>query len=185
MTRCLRLAIAAVWVLSADLPACAQCGLAVAPAAETRWYRSEGWTIPGIDDAKRIAPIHWTTDGKAKDLHWPEGITVSVVVHDDDYRFITIPGAVFNDGGKKERLLQQSAYLYWMFRWEIHGKPYAYSYDLGSAHTGCGFSFDLIDDRGDGKFRLMVAPGHSVLNHSPGTVPEPPPLPAWTVKPSS
>jgi hypothetical protein len=184
MTAWRRLAMAAVGVLSATLPAVGQCGLAVAPAAETRWYRSDGWAIPGLEDAK-FRPLHVVVDGKQRDWHWADGVTVSVSLPDDNHRHLTIPGAVFDDNGSSKKLLEQSAYLYRIFRWEFKGRPYAYSYDLGSEHTGCGFSFDLIDDRGDGKFRLMASPGHSVMDRLPGAEPEPPPLPSWAVKPSS
>lgn len=183
MSRWLRLAMVAVGVLSAAHSAFAQCGLAVAPVDETRWYRNEGWEIAGLSDAK-FRPLHWMEDGKQKDWHWANGVTVSAYMPDDNHRQLTIPGATFDDSGSPKKLLEQSAYLYWISRWEIYGKPFAYSYYLGSAHTGCAFTFDLVDDRGDGKFRLMVAPGHSAMNHGPGADPEPPPLPSWTTKPS-
>jgi hypothetical protein len=176
--------MAAVGVLSAFHPAFAQCGLAVVPAAETRWYRSDGWAIPGLEDAK-FRPIHQVVDGKQIDWPWPDDVSVSAFMPDDNHRQLTIPGAVFDESGSSKKLLEQTAYLYWIFRWEIHGKPYAYSYDLGSAHTGCAFTFDLVDDRGDGKFRLMVSPGHIVMDHPPGVGPAPPPLPGWATKPSS
>jgi hypothetical protein len=176
--------MAAVGVFSSFLPAFAQCGLAVVPAAETKWYRSEGWAIPGLEGAK-FRPLHQVVDGKQIVWHWADDVTVSAFLPDDNHRHLTIPGAVFDDSGSSKKLLEQSAYLYWIFRWEFQGRPYAYSYDLGSEHTGCGFSFDLIDDRGDGKFRLMAAPGHSVMDHEPGADPEPPPLPVWAAKPAS
>jgi hypothetical protein len=174
----------AIGAVFAFLPAFAQCGLAVAPAAETRWFRSDGWAIPGLEDAK-FRPVHQVIDGKQIDWHWPDGVSVSAFLPDENHRHLTIPGAVFDDSGSSKKLLEQSAYLYWIFRWEIQGRPYVYSYKLGSEHTGCGFSFDLIDDRGDGKFRLMVSPGHSDMNHRPGADPVPPPLPTWATKPSS
>jgi hypothetical protein len=176
--------MAAVGVFSSFLPAFAQCGLAVVPAAETKWYRSEGWAIPGLEGAK-FRPLHQVVDGKQIVWHWADDVTVSAFLPDDNQRHLTIPGAVFDDSGSSKKLLEQSAYLYWIFRWEFQGRPYAYSYDLGSEHTGCGFSFDLIDDRGDGKFRLMAAPGHCVMDHEPGADPEPPPLPVWAAKPAS
>jgi hypothetical protein len=184
MARWRRLAIAAVGFLSAVLPAFAQCGLAVVPAAETRWYRSDGWAIPGLEDAK-FRPLHQMVDGKQKDSHWANGITVSAYMPDDNHRQLTIPGAVFDESGSSKKLLEQSAYLYWIFRWEVQGKPYAYSYNVGSTRIACSFTFDLVDDRGDGKFRLLISPGNSVMNRLPGSDPEPPPLPTWATNPSS
>jgi hypothetical protein len=62
----------------------------------------------------------------------------------------------------------------------MNGTPYAYSYELWP-DVACDANVDIIDDRGDGKFRLMTAPGHLIM----GKDPTPPPVPAWLSKPKS
>jgi hypothetical protein len=166
----------------ADFSLC-QCGFAIVPASEQRWIRTEGWPIPGLSDAKGFAKIHRTIDGKPKDYVWPEGITVSWVVHDDDYT-VRFPDAVFDDNGSHKRMLPRSFKLYRMLRWEMNGTPYAYSYELGPHDVACMASVDIVDDRGDGKYRLMTSPGHTLIG-PPGSNPEPPPVPKWLSDPRS
>jgi hypothetical protein len=161
----------------------AQCGFAIVPAADKNWYRNEGWQIPGLADAKGFAEIHRTTDGKPKDWVWPEGISVTWVAHDKDYD-VQFPDAIFDEGGSRKRMLPRRFKLYSMLRWEMHGTPYAYSYELGPYDVGCTASVDIINERGDGKFRLMVSPGHTLMV-PPGSTPEPPRVPEWLQKPKS
>jgi hypothetical protein len=66
----------------------------------------------------------------------------------------------------------------------VNGTPYAYSYELGPYDVACLSSVDIIDDRGDGKFRLMTSPGH-MLMVAPDRTPEPPPIPEELQKPKS
>ena len=161
----------------------AQCGFAIVPAADTHWYREQGWPIPGLSDAKGFAKIHRTVDGKPKDWVFPEGITVSWVAHPDNYH-VQFPDAIFDDNGSQKRMLARSFKLYQMVRWEMNGTPYAYSYELGPHDVACMATVDIIDDRGDGKFRLMASPGHT-LTVAPGHDPVPPPVPEWLQKPKS
>jgi hypothetical protein len=179
----LKLGFAALLACSVASPCVAQCGFAIVPAADAHWYREQGWPIPGLDDAKGFAKIHRTIDGKPKDWVWPEGITVSWVVHGEDYN-VQFPDAVFDENGSQKRMLPRSFRLYQMLRWEMDGTPYAYSYELGPYDVACTASVDIIDDRGDGKFRLMISPGH-LLMAPPGQNPEPPPVPEWLQKPKS
>jgi len=166
-----------------SLPSSAQCGFAIVPATDKHWYRNEGWTIPGLSDAKGFASIHRTIDGKPKDWVWPEGITVKWVAHDESYD-IQFPDAIFQEDGSRKRMLPRRFKLYRMFRWEMNGSPYAYSYELGPYDIACSASVDLIDDRGDGKFRLLISPGHTLMS-LPGRNPEVPPVPEWLQKPKS
>jgi len=160
-----------------------QCGFAIVPVAEQHWIRSEGWPIPGLDDAKGFGKIKLATDGKSNGYTFPEGITVSWVAHDKGY-VVSFPDAVFDDDGKQKRMLPRKFELYQMLRWEINGKPYAYSYLLGPYDVACTASVDIIDDQGDGSFRVMSTLGHP-LAVPPGMNPEPPPLPKWAVRPTS
>jgi hypothetical protein len=160
----------------------AQCGFAIVPAADKSWHRNEGWPIPGLSDAKGFSVIHRTIDGKPNDFVWPEGLSVTWVVHDKGYD-VQFPDAAFDEDGSRKRMLPRRFLLYQMLRWEMNGTPYAFSYLLGPYDVACTASVDIIDDRGDGKFRLMVSPGHTLMN-ARGNTPEPPPVPAWLQKPN-
>jgi hypothetical protein len=178
MARWKKVALAALIACSYPSLSPAQCGFAIEPAADVHWYREQGWQPPGLNDAKRIGPLNVTINGVPK--VWPEGITVSVVVHDDGYR-VRFPEAVFEDNGTRKKMLPRSFELSQMVRWEMHGTAYAYSYFLLPLDMLCIATVDIIDDRGDGKFRLMASPGHTVM----GREMAPPPVPEWLNKPKS
>lgn len=112
-----------------NLPFSAQCGFAIVPAADKEWHRNEGWTIPGLTDAKGFAKIHRNISGKSEDWVWPEGISVVWVVHDRDYD-VQFPDAVFDENRSRKRMLPRRFKLYAMLRWEMNGTPYAYSLSL-------------------------------------------------------
>jgi hypothetical protein len=183
MNRQLILGPAVLLGIAFSAPCPAQCGFAIVPAADTHWYREQGWPIPGLDDAKGFANIHWTVDGRPKQIPLPDGVTVAWVVHSDDHH-VQFPDAVFDQNGSPMRMLPQVFKLYQMLRWEMNGTPYAYSYELGPLDIACMATVDVIDDRGDGKFRLMTSPGHLLFGPS-GREPEPPPVPVWLQKPKS
>jgi hypothetical protein len=183
MNRLLILVPAALFGIALCVPCFAQCGFAIVPAADTHWYREQGWPIPGLDDAKGFAKIHLTVDGKPEQLPLPDGVTVAWVVHGDDY-YVRFPDAVFDQNGSPMRMLARSFKLYEMLRWEMNGTPYAYSYELGPLDIACSATVDIIDDRGDGKFRLMTSPGHPMIGPASSGY-EPPPVPAWLQKPKS
>jgi hypothetical protein len=175
-----RIALVAVVAFSCSLPSSAQCGFAIEPAAtaDIRWYREQGWQLPGLQDATKIAPLAVTINDQPK--VWPEGISVSMVYHDEDYR-VLFPEAIFDDSGIEKKMLARIFTLKQMVRWEMHGTPYAYSYYLWPFDVACDARVDIIDDRGDGKFRLMVSPGHPIT----GPQAAPPPVPEWLNKPKS
>jgi len=173
-----KVALAALAAFVYPFPSSAQCGFAIEPAAEVHWYREQGWRPPGLDDAKRIGPLNLTINGVQK--VWPEGITLSAVLHGEDYR-VQFPEAVFEDNGAQKKMLPRSFVLKQMVRWEMNGTPYAYSYYLLPLDVACISTIDIVDDRGDGKFRLMISPGHPVW----GRDPSPPPVPEWLNKPKS
>jgi hypothetical protein len=179
----LKIGFLSLIVCSCVFPCAAQCGFAIVPAAETRWYKSDGWTIPGLSDAKGFAAIHRTLDGMSKDWVLPEGITVSWVAHDQGYH-VQFPDAFFDDNGSRKRMLPRKFLLYQMLRWQMNGTTYAYSYVLGPQDVACTASVDIIDDRGDGKFCLMTSPGHTTPIPARND-PVPPPLPAWLQKPKA
>ena len=178
-----RVAIAGLALGLISYPSSAQCGFAIVPAADNNWFRSEGWPIPGLSDAKGFAAIHRTNDDKPDDFAWPEGVTVTWVAHDKSYE-VQFPEAVFEENGSRKRMLPRQFALYSMLRWQMNGVTYAYSYELGPHDVACTSSVDLIDDRGDGKFRRMISPGHTLLAHR-GQTPPAPPIPDWIQKPKA
>jgi hypothetical protein len=183
MARWQRVALVALAAWFGPFQCTAQCGFAIVPAADKNWHRNEGWPIPGLSDAKGFAKIHRTINDKPADWVWPEGISVAWVTHDKGYN-VQFPDAVFEDDGLRKRMLPRRFILYSMLRWEMNGTPYAYSYEVGPYDVGCIASVDIIDDRGDGKFRLMTSPGHT-LTVRPGSTPEAPRVPEWLQKPTS
>ena len=172
MKVCTVLMMVLVWPFTAT----AQCGFVVEPAATTRWYLSEGWQLPGVTGAKIKGPLKVSINGKAP--AWPEGVTLSEV--HPNQAFATFPEVQFNDNDKPKIMRTARFDIVQLWRWEIHAKPYAYSYALARPGIGCEFSIDLLDDRGDGIFRTMILPGHTLLTREL----QPPPVPDW-VKPKS
>jgi hypothetical protein len=157
----------------------AQCGFDAQPAALTRWYREQGWPLPGLSDAKAIEPYSLQFDGKPR--AWPEGITVFVLVHKDGYQ-LRFPGLMFDDNGARKKMVPQTFELEQLLRWKYRGVTYAYRYYIWPLSYACDAVVDLIDDRGDGKFRLLLSsPGESFMAPNP----VPPPVPAWLTKPNS
>lgn len=160
-----------------------QCGFVVQPAASISWYRKEGWKVPGVTDSQAIKPVELTVNGQRPD--WPAGVAVSMIIHKRGYQ-VTFPAAIFEGDGKRKRMRPTVGSLRLLLRWEMNGKPYAYSYELESSRYLCTFSVDIVDDKGDGIFRTMVTPGHLLhSSHLPSPGPQPPPLPEWLKKPVS
>jgi hypothetical protein len=172
-----KFALVAAAFIVGPLAACAQCGFAFEPAAAVRWYRSEGWIIPGLADANAIAPIRLEIEGKPAPWSFPEGVTAHWVQHGAGYR-VTFPAAIFERGGQRTKMLEREFVLYQMVRWEVNDRPYAYSYVLGPLDVACTANVDIIDEDGDGVFRVMTPDGHILSRHA-----EAPPVPDWARKP--
>lgn len=68
-----------------------------------------------------------------------------------------------------------------LLRWEYHGKVYAYSYYLYPPPDACDAVVDIVDDRGDGKFRLLLPTWYTIMRLDR----EPPALPSWLKEPQS
>lgn len=180
MSRRWKFAIITAAFLAGPVAICAQCGFAFEPAAAVRWYRNEGWKIPGLADAKAIVPINHEIDGKPVPWDFPEGITVHWVQHNAGYR-VTFPTSIFERDGQRTKMLAREFILYQMVRWEVNGKPYAYSYELGPLDVACTANIDIIDDKGDGIFRVMTPNGHTLMGQKPMS----PPIPEWAKPPKS
>jgi hypothetical protein len=178
MKRWLTFAFGALVVSSWPLSSPAQCGFSITPAAVVRWYREAGWQTPGVADAKSISKVNLTVNDKP--FVWPDGITVSMVVHEDNYR-VRFPEAIFDENGNSKKMHSSIFQLARLLRWEMNGKTYAYSYELWPERTLCTATVDIFDDKGDGKFRLMTLPGHIIDVQNPVA----PPVPEWLKEPKS
>jgi hypothetical protein len=157
----------------------AQCGFIVEPAQSKHWFRNEGWPLPGVKDAKAIHPFHLRADEYPK--AWPDGISASLIVHKDGYQ-VRFPDVVFSENGTRKRLRARDFELEQLLRWEYRGTPYAYTYYLYPPSYACDAVVDIVDDRGDGKFRLMIPTPFSIDS---GNNPIPPSVPEWLNKPKS
>jgi hypothetical protein len=171
MTR-MRTMLAVLAMFCFCVPMLAQCGFVAEPVSENRWYRSSGWELPGAKSGK-IIPTEVIINGKPP--AWPEGMRVSVIVHRKGYH-ANFPAAVFEEAGQPKKMKARSLTLQQLLRWEIKGKVYAYSYTLVPDRSLYVFSVDIVDDRGDGVFRLMT---DRSLRFSP------PALPEWAKKPTT
>ena len=174
----MKLAAVAVILCFSSLSMFAQCGFVAEPVSGTSWYRSDGWQLPGVRDGRSHGPIKVTINGQQPS--WPDGVTVSELMHGKNYR-VRFPAAVFRDGLKTRKMRARMLDLYKLVRWDINGKPFAYSYLLHPDGHLCVFSVDLIDDKGDGIFRVMVTPGHALVRLDS----QPPALPEWAKKPTT
>jgi hypothetical protein len=159
-------------------PFSGQCGFSVKPIEDVKWYREAGWPTPGVADAKSVSKVERNINGVP--FVWPEGLTVSAIVHRHNYQ-VLFPAAIFFDNGVHKRMLPSVFQLGQLLRWEMNGKIYAYSYLIEPHDLLCFTTVDLIDDKGDGKFRVMISPGHLTI----GPNPVPPPIPEWLKKPKS
>jgi hypothetical protein len=173
--------VLALGAVVSALPALAQCGFQSKPIAGFSWYRAEGWPTPGIDDADSVALLTVNRDGlplivDGRKSDWPEGLTASRLMHERDYHLV-FPAAVYEDNGQRRQLQPAGFSLVALLRWDVRGKPYAYSYTILSDTVACGFSMDLIDDVGDGKFRILKSSDRMTIGF--------PPIPAWVSKPNS
>jgi hypothetical protein len=143
----------------------AACDFAYDPASVPKYYREQGWALPGVADynphAKASfenAPISGTIPGAVAQL----------LPHDDSPYIAEFPTQEFLEGTvhKKLRTAKMHATI---VRWVIDARTVAYSYGMSpveahkkdgkwviDAEAGCTFFATFVDDRGDGVFRLMV-----------------------------
>jgi hypothetical protein len=78
-----------------------------------RWFRSEGWQLPGLRNATAIEKVnldardgrHLIVNGRYQ--HWPDGVTVSSVKHRGKY-LVTFPEASFEVEGVHKKMLSRT-----------------------------------------------------------------------------
>lgn len=173
----------ALLVVIAAIPCVAfPCTFQFDPAAVAKYYRSDGWQLPGIN-LKSSAPDRYAGPYPGADI---PGARAVALPHEAYPYIIEFPAQTFNFDGtlKRMRHVQARAAI---LRWEMNGHIFAYSYGLipVSAHRidgkwkidvelGCIFNATFIDENGDGVFRLLVP---QALTESL--------IPAWVKRPES
>lgn len=148
-----------------------------------RYYRADGWQLPGIIDYNAKAKVDYLGLYQASSV---AGAKAFALPHDEDPYIVELPVQLFTLDGKEQRMRSMQARA-GILRWEMGGKIFAYSYGLVpvAAHrtngvwkidveVGCVFSATFIDETGDGVFRLLVP---SKLTESL--------VPAWVKKPEA
>jgi hypothetical protein len=159
------------------------CTFQFDPAANVKYYRSEGWKLPGIADFSSSAPVRDIEQYPVTNIPAARAIPL---LHDEYPYVIELPAQTFTLDSAPKRMHPVLA-LAAILRWEMDGKIFSYSYGLipVSAHringkwkidseAGCIFNATFIDESGDGVFRLMV----------PGSLTESL-VPAWVKRPQS
>jgi hypothetical protein len=184
MNTALRVAFAASVLVSIALG----CEFRYDPASVPRFYREEGWGLPGIhDDDPHVKPNGYGAPPVGDLLRAVPGAKMYLLRRDEDHYVINFPAQLFalGDEHKKMRPFLAKATI---IRWEINGKVLAYSYGLipiskaykqdgkwvYEGELGCIFYGTFIDDKGDGVFRTLV----------PDTL-RPELIPAWAKAPTT
>lgn len=179
MKAVLKLALTTMLFVTAALP----CDFKYEPAAASKYYRAEGWKLPGTDDFVRM--------GKPRspyvilDLHPVPDAQARYLAHADPY-IVEFPAQTFTLDGTTQKMRPVLAKAV-VVRWEVHGKVVAYLYGLTpvsakkqsgkwviESEMTCIFTGTFIDDKGDGVFRVLV----------PGPL-TPDLIPSWVRKTSS
>jgi len=159
------------------------CTFQFDPAANVKYYRSEGWNLPGIADFNFSAPVRYLGQYPTASIPAARAIPLP---HAEYPYIIEMPAQTFALDSAPKRMrpvLARAAIL----RWEMDGKIFAYSYALipvsarrmnGNwqidSESLCVFNATFIDETGDGVFRLLV----------PGRLTESL-VPAWVKRPQS
>ena len=141
------------------------CTFQFDPAAHVKYYRSEGWQLPGLADVNSSATGRYV--GFYPQVTNIPGARALALPSERDH-VIDFPAQTFMFDGALKRMrpaLMVSAIV----RWEVNGRIFAYSYGLipVSAHrtkskwkidsmAACIFDATFIDENGDGVFRLLV-----------------------------
>jgi len=163
------------------------CEFKYDPASVPRFYREDGWSLPGIenDDPHLKADMYGLP--RLDVLNQVAGLKVHVLRRDEDHYVVRFPEQVFSLSDQHNRMRSMLAKAI-IVRWEIDSKIVAYTYGLipiekaykkkgqwvYEGELGCIFYGTFVDDRGDGVFRTLV----------PGSL-TPDLMPAWAKQPRS
>jgi hypothetical protein len=155
------------FVLLLAVPAAtASCGFDYDPASIPKYYRANGWALPGIADSNASAKVQ--TEGLPMPREPISGAIASILPHDDSPYIVEFPAQEFMLNGAMQRMrpVRLKATI---IRWSVNGQVVAYSYGLVpivahrergkwvvDSEAGCVFAATFIDDKGDGVFRILI-----------------------------
>src|ERR1700682_1140684 len=106
--------------------AASACTFQFDSASDVKYYRSDGWQLPGVSDFNSSAPVRYP--GQYPGANIP-GARAVVLPHKEDPSVIHFPAQTFMSDGTPKRMrhaLARAAIL----RWEMNGHTFAYSYGL-------------------------------------------------------
>src|ERR1700730_6507257 len=102
------------------------CTFQFDPASTAKYYRSDGWQLPGISDFNSSAPVRYL--GQYPGANIP-GARAVVLPHLEDPYVIELQAQTFVFDGTPKRMRRVMARAV-ILRWEMNGRIFAYSYGL-------------------------------------------------------
>ena len=146
------------------------CDFQYDPASVPRFYRENGWPLPGIDDDDPRVKANLYGVPRLDVLNQVAGLEFSVLRRDQDHYVIRFPEQTFSLGDQRHRMRPILAKAI-ILRWTVSGKVIAYTYGLipiekaykkdgewvYEGEVGCIFYGTFVDDRGDGVSRTLVS----------------------------
>ena len=164
------------------------CDFKYDPASVPRFYRQEGWFLPGVrDDNPRVKANLYGLPPSYEVLSQVAGLKMYVLRRDQDHYVIRFPEQIFSVGNRRNRMHSVLAKAI-IVRWMIGSKIVAYTYGLipiekaykkkgewvYEGELACIFYGTFVDDKGDGVFRTLVPESLT-----------PDLIPAWAKQPQS
>ena len=153
----LRLAV----IFLAAVPACADCGFRFNPVSTLQYYRENGWALPGVSRASAATA---SFDARLNDL---PGAKAYRLMDRRSSPVLKFPAQEFVLDGTRQKTQPFEARAT-IVQWKVGTRVVAYSYSLNpgrSRHVNgkivfqgyaCIFGLTVIDDRGDGVFRVLI-----------------------------
>ncbi len=141
------------------------CEFKYDPIAAPQYIREQGWELPGIHGSREAQT--GSVSPPMLGLQVIPGAIPRLIAHDSPY-VVRLPAQVFTLNAKQFRMRPILAKVS-IVRWEINNEVIAYTYSMIpvsakknkgkwiiKAEAGCIFNGTFIDDRGDGRFRVLV-----------------------------
>ncbi len=145
------------------MPIVVGCSFQFDPAATVRYYRAEGWELPGIHDFDPKAPLR-------SELAGVLDVRAILLPHGNHPYVINLPAQIFTLNGETKKMRPVLARATVM-RLELNGRVFGYEYAMipVEAHRSngawkidseslCVFSATFIDETGKGVF-IALFPG--------------------------
>jgi hypothetical protein len=152
-------------VLLLVVTAAEACDFQSDPISAQRYYRANGWMLPGTSDFKTLTTPPLSILAM---IGIVPGTVAKNLLLDESYAIVEFPAQEFMQDGIRKRM-RAAQFKAGIVRWEIDGHTVAYSYILVPAfghktngqwkidgEAGCIFTATFIDDVGDGVFRLLM-----------------------------